>query len=711
MDLTSPPAPANPSPVESPHNTYATQIPNPPSVTPKGDNDRPALDDVAQALNVCRSVEWSARAQIRKAAAVQRVIDGRPPFSPGALRAAGNAWQSNVSTGFLSSVVETVYPRLYLRLKSVKYLTGAKLEQTTQDPTALQRTADYRRIFTESVRSWPGWNIFLQGMCKEITTYGFGFPTFPDRLDWRPTMFRMDEAFIPQGTPIFCEDMQYYVVRQDWDAFDLYDKTKDGELAEDAGWNLQNCYSSIDNSQPLPRQITGLEIDTRRYQDLVREIIPASSYQKGWNLIKTYRIWTKESNGKCSERIINRDTGDELYYSENIGLAMKDIVLPMAFQYGNGTIYGSKGVGVILYEMACMVEKSRNRATDNLAQRNRHQLMVDPGADVTKLKMDVFAGISIISGVKCTPMQNTLADVSETMIMQDKYWTQIAQTAVGAYLPLDAQNVTEKTATQAKIDALQQNEKTNVTVDNMLTQFQMFMGIIARRICNPVSPDPVAQTCLKRMIAAGLSPQDIQYLTNLPPSENIVDFNDESDQQSLAYLVTLRGNPAYDQAKLERRISDIQLTAEIADEILLPVNDQSMVAENTRTQLLENGQLSSGSPMPVSARDNDQVHMAVMQGQQDPIKGSWNGPISQTIASGNLKGANAMMAHYATHLQAGQAKKTLGEGENNSKAFLAQMQQLATQAQQFALRAQMRQQDAANLSASVPPPPPQPQVA
>lgn len=686
-------------PYSGPSSTTESQIPNPPRLDEELQSTEYAVKDAQQALNICRSTEWGARAVIRRAAAVNRCVNCAPPFSPTALRQEGEAWRTNVSTGVMAEIVQQVTDKLNARLRDVQFLTAAKLPSDW--PGAADKTATYRTIFTETVRSWLGWNVFLQATCDEIVKIGFAFPTFPDPFDWKPMVCRADEGFVPQGTPILDQGMQYYVMRQDWDVYELLQKLK-SPAAEDMGWNMENCRNSVNAAHPKPRPLTGLQVDSVRFEDMIREVIPPSTYSKGWNVVETFHLWNVEADNQMTHWIIDLKSGEELFCSTRPDSSMKDLVLPMCFQYGNGKVYGSKGVGVQLYERCAMVEKARNRANDLLLLAGLMAVQCDDAAQRQKIKLDVFAAIAVLVGGKPVQAGAIFPDRSEAFMKQDKYWTDMMRQAAGAWMPMES--LSDKTATQSKIDSLNQNEVGSSIAVNILTQYQLLMGMIQRRLGNPNSPTADSKVFLGRLMNKGLTMEEIQMLVQQSPTMTRVNFDDEIEKQKGAYLASLRGNANYDQNKIEKYISEPILGPDILADVLLDSPDQNVIAENIRTQLLETPQLAAGVPMPVAPHDNDSIHLSKMQGQQNPATGQWQGPINAEIAKGNLPGANMMMAHAQNHLQNGQRKKDkqFGAAENGYKQWLGEVTKQYTAAQQAAQAQQMQQQAAQTVAAGMP---------
>lgn len=645
------------------------------------------MRDAEQAIDICKSMEYAARTPIVRAAVVRQTIDGAPPLDPGALKQMGASWKNNVNTQVLNGVVQLVVARTFMRLKTVKYLTAAKLPPSEFE-NAMAKTEKFRQVFTETVRNWLGWNVFLHGLCNEVLTYGVGFPTFMELWGWKPTCFRLDEAFVPQGTPVLSQDMQSFCVRHD---FDVYELTAiiEREDAEESGWDIQSTKDAINAAGPQPRQITGQPFDSLRVQDVTREMIPPEGYQKAWNLVETYRLWTVETGNKLTERVVSRQSGKELFKNERPALKMRDVTLPMIFEYGNGKVYGSKGVGVKLYERAIMVERGRNAAQDNFFLRSKPMAVTPPGGDYTKVKLSVTAPITILSNANMvTSGTGVLADVTDAALRMDEFWERLLKEDVGAWMPLASDVAADKTATQARIDALMVNEANSYIMDALLTQVQMLTGMMSRRMFNPLATDASASIAQYKLLKAGLSVDEIRYLANQGPVENVVNFDQQIEQQRVAMLETKRGNPFYDQAVLEREIATIQFGSDFAAQVIQPIPDQVATGNNVRNQLLENDQLAKGVPMPVVVNDKDLDHMTVIQGQQDPTTGQWNNVITQAVAQGNLQGADNLLAHYSLHLDAGMQKKALGEAANTAKEFKREMEDLIMAAKKAIMEAQ-----------------------
>ena len=688
----------------------AQAVLSPPLLSPTTlKNKRDAVETPEQAYAICKGTEWSNRIIITRAAQAQRKIDGEPPYNSFKLRNKGQFWKSNISTGFLASIIERVFPRFYMRLRNARYLTAAELPSTVNGepvPAAEQKTQIFREVFTKTFRKWEGCSAFMQMLSMETCGYGYCFPTFLDNSDWRPQLLRLDEGFVPEGTKAMTQKFPYFVTRQNFTVQEIIDMIRDPDAAEEMGWDLDNVTSALNIAQPVPRQVAGLPIDARRYEDTIRELIPVEGFQEGANMVKVYRLIYKEYDGSVSERILQRDTGAELFYKQNKYASMADVVLPFVFQIGNGTVYGSEGIAIKLYALAMNVEKSRNSAQDAFRNRNRYTMATASAADLEKMKLQVYDDYVVMAGGTFQNNSGALPAVVEDFIKQDTFWTQLAEQRAGALMPMIMeQDGGDTTATEAQINAGRQKEVQDTTLDNMFLQAQVLMGMVARKMFDPLTEDEDAMAAQSECQSRGLSLGEMLFLAKQAATGNI-GILEQRQALEAQFLQTRIGNPLWDQYLIEQEIGTRAIGSDLTKLLMVPQGDQSSVIKGTRSQELENTTMGQGRPVPVAPDDPHLIHMATIEGQQDPATGAYNNSITQNLATHNIPGASMILAHYINHRDTAVATKTNGEGnqQNHQEAFIATMQKLvesATQRQQ-----QMAQQQLIQQTIAQPMPPP-----
>jgi hypothetical protein len=206
---------------------------------------------------------------------------------------------------------------------------------------------------------------------------------------------------------------------------------------------------------------------------------------------------------------------------------------------------------------------------------------------------------------------------------------------------------------------------------------------------NPDSVDRVAQEAQQEALTK-VSIDEMVLWANQPPRVSLMDFTQAHTQEILAFTSTKIQNPHYNQYEIEKLQSTSAVGTEITDQILIEQPDQNEQNVAVHAQLMELTTLEQGKPLPILPTDNDLVHMEVLQGEADENGMFSQGAIAQAMQQGNEAGLQAMLQHYEMHAEAAKEKGTLGEGENQVKAFGKQIQEAMQQMMEMQQANQMQ---------------------
>jgi hypothetical protein len=621
-------------------------------------NKRRAITDASQAMDVINTMEYDAKKLISKAAKISSKLTGEPPYKPALLKAQGKDYFSNISVRFLETIVNRIVPRLYMRLKAVPVLTMASLPESV--PDAAKKTEHARRAVTDGIRSWKNWNFFIQGIFREPVVYGYGFATWFDPQEWRPHVIRCDRGFVPFGTSVGVDDIAHYSVRWDYQPHQLVELISDVEQAKEAGWNMQAVIDAVKAAHPTMAQSSWDKL--REYDDVIRQSSAWLSWQKGTNLIETKHLFSREADGRVSHRILHVGTGAELYVHEDRYENMAQCTIPFVFEYGNGNIHGSFGIGQRIYDVASQYEKAFNRLNDSVRARSRLNLLVPDSANVNTVKVRVTDDMNIVTGRDVTVAQGATPAVVDDYERLLSAFRQVIEEIVGAYMPPlgDQQKVS---ATAVSVSALRQEEIYQSVLDNLLTQFSWMIHEMTRRMLSDLeTDDPIAKEVIARLREV-LSDEEIALFANAKPSHVSVDVSDQQQKNAehINFLQSKVGDPQFDQRAIKQIQSTLAVGKETTDRILLPDEDPTIEAEQSRWQLLENQMIAAGQQMPVSTRDNDEIHIKILQAQME-----------QWLQEGNAQASRLGLVHLAAHYESGVQKRTIGEPNiNNLKGYIS----------------------------------------
>lgn len=624
-----------------------------------------------------------ARKKIQQAAKITAKINGAPPKNPRTQANQGKDWQSNVSTGALATTCSKIPPRLWMPIKTARYLIPSSLPPET--PNGTHKSEFYRRTITTAIRSWKKWPFFVQALARETAYYAYSFAAFFDNYEWRPTMLRMDRGFVPVGTEIMDENVPFFVVKYDYKPGDLLKLVKESRDAESDDWQVGNVVKAINAAAPPSRD--GEPANARALEDLVRQGTQWLSYSKGSKKIQTLHLFALEMDGKVSHYILLADEDGNAYGNlegsqDKEGLlfqkldryeSMGDAMASFVFEYGDGTIHGAQGAGQVLYDMSVQVELTRNDAFDNLKMAGRIKIETADAKDINQVKMQVLDDKVILGGAKYNGVSAALTNNTEAFLALDQKVTGIMDEKVGAFLPPAPIPGTSPTATQVNIQAQREDEVRNAILENWLTQFVQLTHTMERRLTDPDSPDAIAKKVRKKLLKV-MSSEEIEEMRDQAPTETILSFTDIMMKQKAAFAASKTQGPnaaLYDQYQLEQLQCEAIVGQDITASILPMGEDQNKATEAARQQILEAGQLQNGIAVPVIPSDNHYIHMqmlkpliakTIQEASADPTKGP---------------GAEELLKHYMAHYENGVKIKTIPKDQINEEKRLIRSWQVA----------------------------------
>lgn len=643
-------------------------VPQTPDLSPSTlEQRRLSVPDADKASEVCRRLRDDNKDRVAYAARIRRKVDGiDPPLDAGMLAEEGKEHKSNFSTGFLGTIVSRAVPRFVMRVKQSQYLTASKLAVSVPDST--EKTQKFRQVVTDTIRNWKGWNFFLYQLANLNVLDGKTFVGYDGPGEWKPRAIRIDEGAVPNGIkqgevpPFFYVSRQYSVAR-------LFSFIEPRELAEEAGWNIDNVVEAINSARPRRSDDDKTPDESAlTYEDMLRQAIPHYGFDVGYNSIDVDILYSEESDGTVSQWVVNRDNGEELFFAESLYRSMQDVVQYICYDIGDGSVYGSYGIGELLYDLAVHLEKSRNSALDNLLNRGKiFQQISDPAAQAEAV-MQVTDDSVYIIGAEPVGSKVAMPSVGDEFILVDRYLKQIGEEKAGVFLPDNQQ--TDKTATQAQIDALKEAETTDSKMDFWLTYLSHVISMIQRRMMDPDTQDADAIRAREECLAY-MSEEELQALAMQPPAQTSIDWSERKQQSVAQFLTTKVNNPRWDQYFIEKTMSELLVGTDITERGMIPEGDETSVIEARRQQMAEVvNMLAQGYAVPVSPRDNHLESMAVLSGERDP-SGNWTGMIFDMLREGNSTGAQFALAHYIEHAQHAAQQDILGEAQNQVKQFVA----------------------------------------
>lgn len=598
-----------------------------------------SVKTVQHAWQICRNTEQANRQRAARTSDLQALHDGAPPRSSWNQAEKGKSWQSNASTNWLSGIVGRVGQRFVNANISEPFVTASSLPDSIPD---WKTKSDLMRAkFTSLIRSWNGYTGFINTECVETVLQGYCYAVFLDPYTWKPTFFKQDWAFCPDYTGQHARDLQFFVAKMDYRLDEFILLFKDEKAAEDTGYDIKNCVWAASHAIMQNPPEDAMTTQPRTFQEMINEGVFGLTYTSSApRIVKTYLLFNREYDGKVSFWLIDRDSGKQLRFSHKLFPSMEDAITMFSFEPGNGCIHGSKGLGRKLANLAIMKEIFRNGIIDNSRISGLMVLRVD-GKDKTKFAPMVMSPFIMVDKGVEIPNQQFTANADSYRIV-DQLIDLWAEQSAGAYITqIDDQGKTEKTATEAQIDANRAAESADIQIrrqkDQMagMTQIQQLRVFsddniaTAKRIYDDIVADPKKDTpeiyeregsdadvmrCIVEIMFGNVTEDEIKLFRKSPASAYAHVSTDAMQQSALVAAPALDNNPYVDQSKWNYQKIEAAVGAKRATELYIPTPDETVVAEAERQQQQESVAMTIlQQPVPVSPRDNHLVHGLTVQ--------------------------------------------------------------------------------------------------
>lgn len=631
-----------------------------------------SIRDAGQAQSIFRTLEAASDLRNKKNARITAKYNAERPHTQQALEEEGLGWKSNFSTNPLVTLVDKVAPRFSQAVDGVKYLTNSSFPDETEG--ADTKTEAFRREITTTVRARAEWKDFISSLAMENALFGFCAVARLDEFSWFPKFFRQDNFFIPTGTKQSANGAQIVFLRETFLVNELFTMIEDKEAAISRGWNVPAVIKRLNDAIPEPRRSVDRNWE-RVYEDLRRESTLGTAFEGQPLTVTVIHCLATEVTGKVSHYIFDHKDFSELFTSEDQYEKMSDAVSFFSFQFGNGTVQGSKGIGRQIYAMAGILDRSRNEVVDRL---NLAGKIVITGDDkhLRKFKMSLV-GNAILIGSQFQVSETKLESAVEPFLQLDNFMSSLLDQMAGAVSP---KAIEGERVTKAAVDLLasREEESRDIVITRFLNQLSEFMTVTQKRLCDPETTEEDAKEMQKRLLDV-MTREELTQISEKPATETVKDYSNSDRQQLVLIAQETQGNPLINQKEMMRRQLTARVNDEFAEAVLLPDEDPTVTSEQTRLQMLEllivAGQ---GSEVPVSPRDNHEIHLGVLMPTLEQVaQASVDDPHAVEILQAVLK-------HAQAHVAAAKAQglgKSVAEAEGVLKKLAAKLPELLKNAE------------------------------
>jgi len=658
----------------------------------KGGPRNRSIRDVGQLKAVVQTLISANRERQLVNSRIQAKVNVEKPYSQRKLDDEGLGWRSNFSTRPLTLIIEKVYPRFVDSVQSLKYVTAAELPPKYENAT--EKTESFRDGLTRLIRARSGWRTFLETVAQENALFGSNVVAWLDEFSWFPTRpLQQNESFLTDGAKQDVEFAQVVLVKETLLPHEVFGFIKDEESAKAAGWEIQAAIEVINKASPSQNRdnVTAGTTSEKWYQDAQRDLTLGASYMAGASVIQMYSVLVREATGKVSHYRLAGEDLKLVFQKEDRFEKMEDCLAFFSFQRGNGNMHGSKGIGREIYELAGILDRTRNELVDRAILSGKTFIQGDL-RNLHKLKMSIV-GAMVIVPADWQFLETKIDGNVEPFLKLDAYIGMLVDQLIGSVSPPRIEGEAFRSPQAWSLLAQREEEGRDAKISRFLEQFARMVQTMQRRICSTDVVDEDAKAFQKLMLEK-MSREELNVLANSPVAGTVRDLTPVQRQMISILAAEKKGNPLYNQRALEVEDITARVNADFAKKILLPENDPTIMAEQSRLQAMELQLILAGQACPVSPRDSHSIHLDILM------------PLAEKIGEGVNSGQTdtatleAFVAHVAEHYERSQQSgadkaklKPVGDFLKKILPAIEQLKTLDTQASEVSAAAQAHAQE------------------
>lgn len=648
-----------------------------------------AISNASQALQIARKLIDNDRDRDIRRARVLSAFNGTAPYSQSELIAKAQGYRYNVSFGFMEGAIgRAVVPYNEITI-NIADLTEIKANLPDNKLKIIQNE------FGKIMDKWGKWSKFISRLNQDLVINGYNTAIFPSDYDPFPIFIAQKDGFVDEGTPNDVNDLEVFVWRKSYMLHELYAKISDEDTATKAGWNVPNVKDAL--SSAMPADLYSQSNTTSGMWTAVESAIRGGSLWAsivGAKMVNALHVFAANLDGKVTHYIVlddvavgetrhdmeNSKDGPELFKKEARFDSMRDFLVYFDLETGDGTWHGSKGVGQRVFNTHQANDKMINSALDTTFTAGL--VMLQPGDQVQQEEMSltVLGPFAVIpNGISIAPQ--TLPNVAGTFFQMQALLSGTSEQRVGDVVPNSQSliNQQSKTATEAKISAGRQELITKGNLKRYIDPISQVISIIVRRLLKDNSPNSYAKEFQAELKRQGLTSDDLKEIRGARNTGKIEDILGNTAAATQIIFAEFRGDPEVDQFMLKsKRIASV-LDADAAEELLISDKDQTKQIESARQQELELLAIQAGMKVPVSPRDNHEIHLQVLlQDIGTKVQGQ-----AQNFTPEIIPLLKAEVEHGADHiryLKSDKSKKAIvGDLEDRLKLSVDAIKQLEKQ--------------------------------
>lgn len=385
------------------------------------------IPDAASARDLW-TIAWEADlVSSRNRTAVQKQIDGVPPFNGAELKRLGLGGSSNLNFGEAQADMDRASAAFNDLLLSQERMAFIKLKQNYGTPSTRTDIEDkiaiaYHKVVTDWEDSYYEQMMLAWWFNKD----GVGIYIFPDDRDPRWRAENLDGFKIPRNTKASESKVGHAFARHYFQLEELYKYIKDAATARKLGWNVKVAREAIKNAynQSQNEKFDWAMIETRFKNNDISSTAKAIE-------IRAQDIFVREFSGKLSHHNFLEQGGSEYMFTK-IGRFSKATEAFIISTYGigsNGCYHGIRGLGFRIFPFVEHSNRIRNKILDGTAVSQTIMFEADDASAAQRAGIAYIGPYSILpAGLKPVPIVMPNPSTTALPVIADLERTRLGNT-------------------------------------------------------------------------------------------------------------------------------------------------------------------------------------------------------------------------------------------------------------------------------------------
>jgi len=453
----------------------------------------------------------AAAPRLRRAAVIQGIYDGNPPYRQDKRRRMGNEWQANFNTLEGAARLEQAKVPFYDLSSSTQTLYDTPT--VVDNPNGLDAHTASGVIceeFDQELKAWPGREFASWMMLNDFIAFNRGFLYWTRDDSWHYTRIPWHRVRFPEGYGLDVDEWEEFAIEHAYSVERMWSFVRDRETAEDRGYNVDEVILAIRRAVPAWHEDDPMAIQARLKEHLVEPSAMAATVQCA-------SVFTKEFDGRWSRMIVPVFREEEpqsagkptsmveageaptpaaqmkkmsdkswLFYRQGVADELQQLLAVFIFETHDGSMNAIEGQGKKIAPMMQAKNRIACATADNTMMRQNIVMQPVNPSSVQKMgTIQVSGGVTVLPPGFNVQNAQIWGDV-ETGIAVNEHFDRILDVNTGVYRPqFEKPSGNPETATAASLRFSQATVLSSSAVNRFYTQDDRFGQELFRRMTMP----------------------------------------------------------------------------------------------------------------------------------------------------------------------------------------------------------------------------------